>query len=213
MSLTKPDGLKKNKILDLVSLIWVGGVLLLTPVIVSMYHAAPAKGPDRNPTILIIFLVFLGMIVALSLVAVAGMAMRRTQAPEPGGGLTPFGINLFNVLGKSVAGLFLISGFVKLQDPVGFGYKLDDYWDFFSKVASFFPSEMMKAFSVPIAAFVSVFEVALGFALITGYRMRVTAWLLLLLLLFFTFLTGLAAFTGELQDSSRQPILSSWSSG
>jgi hypothetical protein len=30
--------------------------------------------------------------------------------------------------------------------------------------------------------------------------MRVTAWLLLLLLLFFTFLTGLAAFTGELQD-------------
>jgi uncharacterized membrane protein YphA (DoxX/SURF4 family) len=200
MILTKPDGLKKNKILDLVSLVWVGGVLFLTPVIVSMYHVVPAKGPDRNPTILIMFLVFLGMIVALSLVAVAGMAMRRTQSTKLKEGLTPFGINLFNVLGKSVAGLFLISGFVKLQDPIGFGYKLDDYWDFFSKVVSFFPSETMKAFSVPIAAFVSIFEVALGFALITGYRMRVTAWLLLLLLLFFTFLTGLAAFTGELQD-------------
>jgi uncharacterized membrane protein YphA (DoxX/SURF4 family) len=200
MSLTKPDGLKKSKALDLLALAFVAGTLGLTPLIVSMVHDAPLKGPDKNPTVLIEFLIFLIVTMALSLVAVGGMVTGRVKQPNTTDGLTPFGINSLNILSKALAGLFILSGFVKLQDPVGFGYKLDDYWDFFNKMAGFFPNEAMKLFSVYIAAFVSVFEVALGFALITGYKMRSTAWFLLLLLLFFTFLTGLAAFTGELQD-------------
>ncbi|MEY3444788.1 MAG: hypothetical protein RLZZ519_3069 [Bacteroidota bacterium] len=200
MSLTKPDGLKKNKVLDLVSLAFVAGVLGLTPLIVGLTHTSPAKGPDPNPTILIAFLTFLSVIVLLSLGAVGGMVMGKMRTKDQLESLTPFGLNLLNVLSKAVAGLFLISGFVKLQDPIGFGYKLDDYWDFFHGLAGFFPADTMKTFSVPIAAFVSVFEVALGFALITGYKMRATAWMLLLIMLFFTLLTGLAAFTGKLQD-------------
>lgn len=200
MSLTKPDGLKKNKVLDLVSLAFVVGVLGLTPLIVGLTHTSPAKGPDPNPTVLIAFLTFLTVIVLLSLAGVGGMVMGKMRPKDQLESLTPFGLNLLNVLSKAVAGLFLISGFVKLQDPIGFGYKLDDYWDFFHGLANFFPADAMKTFSVPIAAFVSVFEVALGFALITGYKMRATAWLLLLIMLFFTLLTGLAAFTGKLQD-------------
>lgn len=200
MSLALTNGFKKNKALDLGSLAFVAGVLALTPLIVDMVHVAPAKGPDKNPTVLLIFLIFLATIGLLSLAGAAGMVRGSVQDRNNDLGLAPYGLNLLNILSKAVAGLFLVSGFVKLQDPVGFGYKLDDYWDFFNGMAGFFPNEAMKSVSVPIAAFVSVFEVALAFALITGYRMRVTAWLLLLLLLFFTFLTGLAAFTGELQD-------------
>ncbi|MBK9450313.1 MAG: DoxX family protein [Bacteroidetes bacterium] len=200
MSLTKPDGLKKNKVLDFVSLAFVAGVLGLTPLIVGWTHTSPAKGPDPNPTILIAFLIFLTVIVLLSLGAVGGMVMGKMRPKDQLESLTPLGLNLLNVLSKAVAGLFLISGFVKLQDPIGFGYKLDDYWYFFHGLASFFPADTMKTFSVPIAAFVSVFEVALGFALITGYKMRATAWMLLLIMMFFTLLTGLAAFTGKLQD-------------
>lgn len=200
MGLVKPDGLKKNKILDLVTLAVVAGILGLTPLIVNLTHAVPAKGPDKNPTVLVIFLTLLGLITAVSLFGVFAAATKRLAEPGSKDKLTAFGLNYFNVLCKVVAGLFLISGFVKLQDPVGFGYKLDDYWDFFYGITEAFPADMMKALSVPIAAFVSVFEVALGFALITGYQMRSTAWLLLLMLLFFTLLTGLAAFTGKLQD-------------
>ncbi|MFN8396119.1 MAG: hypothetical protein U0176_15915 [Bacteroidia bacterium] len=200
MGLVKPDGLKKNKVLDLVTLAAVAAILGLTPVLVNLTHAVPAKGPDKNPTVLIIFLTLLALITLTSLVGVFGMATKRLSEPAAKDRLTAFGLNYFNVLCKVLAGLFLISGFVKLQDPVGFGYKLDDYWDFFYGLTEAFPADMMKALSVPIAAFVSVFEVALGFALITGYQMRSTSWLLVLMLLFFTLLTGLAAFTGKLQD-------------
>ncbi len=200
MSLINPAGQQKNKILDLASLAFIALVLGLTPLIVGMVHTVPAKGPDANPSILIIFLTFLGAIVVSSLVAAAYMVMGRTKVKGVRDMLTPQGLNLLNVVSKMVAGLFLVSGFVKLQDPIGFGYKLDDYWIFFSNKASWFPADMMKDFSVLIAGFVSVLEVALALALITGYKMRASAWLLLLMLLFFTVLTGLAAFTGELQD-------------
>jgi uncharacterized membrane protein YphA (DoxX/SURF4 family) len=200
MSLTNPAGQKKNKVVDLATLALVTAILGLTPVFVGMGHVIPAKGPDKNPSILIIFLILLGAITIVSIVGAGATLMGTTKAKETKDTLTPYGLNLLNILSKLVAGLFLISGFVKLQDPIGFGYKLDDYWIFFSNKASWFPAELMKDFSVPIAGFVSVVEVALGFALITGYKMRLTAWLLLLMLLFFTVLTGLAAFTGELQD-------------
>lgn len=200
MGLTNPAGQKKNRLLDLGANAFVVGVLALTPLLVEALREVPDKGPDKNPSILIIFLVFLNAIVALSLWASVSTLRGKTKPKEGGDSLTQHGLDLMNVLSKAVAGLFLISGFVKLQDPIGFGYKLDDYWDFFAKHASFFPAELMRNFSVPIAGFVSVFEVALGFALITGYKMRTTAWLLMLMLLFFTMLTGFAAFTGELQD-------------
>jgi hypothetical protein len=200
MSLTNPAGQKKNKLIDLTALALIAAILGLTPVFVGLMHTIPVKGPDKNPSILIIFLILLTAIVLASLVGVAGMAMGRLKAKEANDQLTPYGLNLINVLSKLVAGLFLISGFVKLQDPIGFGYKLDDYWTFFSDIVSWFPAETMHDFSVPISGFVSVLEVALGFALIMGYQMRGTSWLLLLMLLFFTVLTGLAAFSGKLQD-------------
>lgn len=195
-----PAGLKKNKIIDLIALALVAAILGLTPLIAGAMVTIPEKGPIYNPSILIILLTFLGLILAASLAIIGGMFMRRVKSVKSDQEFTPLGLNMFNVLSKFLAGLFLISGFVKLQDPIGFGYKLDDYWVFFANQASFFPSEMMQLFSNPISAFVSVFEVALGIALLTGFRMRQTSWFLLLMMLFFTFLTGLAAFTGELQD-------------
>lgn len=195
-----PAGLKKNKVLDLISLAIVAALLGLTPLIVGASITVPEVGPVYNPTVLIIFLSFLALIMIFSLVAIGGALMGKMRAISSDQELTPFGLNIYNLLSKSLAGLFIISGFVKLQDPIGFGYKLDDYWVFFANQASFFPSELMQVFSVPIAAFVSIFEVALGIALLTGFRMRQTSWFLLMMMLFFTFLTGLAAFTGELQD-------------
>lgn len=89
--------------------------------------------------------------------------------------------------------LFIISGFVKANDISGFAYKLDEYWEVFHlpflSFSSFF-----------LAWFLSVLEIALGFAVLVGYRMKVVSWVLLLMIAFFTLLTGFSAITGAVTD-------------
>ena len=45
-----------------------------------------------------------------------------------------------------------------------------------------------------------VLEVVLGVAVLINYRMRITAWVLLLLMLFFTFLTFYSAYFNKVTD-------------
>src|SRR5580698_3634400 len=86
--------------------------------------------------------------------------------------------------------LFIFSGLVKADDPIGFAYKLDEYWDVFH-------TQFMSQVSLPLAMFMIVLELSLGVALLLGFKMKWTSWLLLLLMIFFTFLTGFAAITGS----------------
>lgn len=92
-----------------------------------------------------------------------------------------------------VGTLFILSGFIKANDTIGFSYKLVEYfeifhWDFF----------------VPYAAFLSIiiciFEIMVGVALLLGAYAKWNAWLLLLMILFFTWLTGYSAITGKVTD-------------
>ena len=85
-----------------------------------------------------------------------------------------------------VGGLFIFSGLIKLNDPMGFSFKLDEY---------FGPDVLNLPFLQPIAlglaVFIVILEVLLGVALLLGHWKKLTAWLLLLMILFFTFLTFL----------------------
>jgi uncharacterized membrane protein YphA (DoxX/SURF4 family) len=94
-----------------------------------------------------------------------------------------------------IAILFIYSGFVKANDYIGFGYKLDEYFG-----PDVFNMEWLQPSSVYLAWFISIFEIALAFALLLGYRMRLTMWLTLLMMIFFTFLTGYSAVTGKVTD-------------
>ncbi|TAG57198.1 MAG: DoxX family protein [Cytophagales bacterium] len=89
--------------------------------------------------------------------------------------------------------LFIFSGIIKLNDPVGTQIKLEEYFEVFG-----------THFMIPFALFLSVLmcvaEVALGFALLFYYRMKWTTTLLLLLILFFTFLTFYSAFFNKVTD-------------
>jgi len=58
----------------------------------------------------------------------------------------------------------------------------------------------MKSFSLWLSIFVCSLEVILGFALIVGWKSRLTSWLLLLLIIFFTFLTFYAANYNKVTD-------------
>jgi len=91
--------------------------------------------------------------------------------------------------------LFIISGLIKLNDPVGFSFKLKDY---------FAPEVLNLEFLVPyallIAVVVVIYEVMLGIMLIIGYAKKFTLWSLLLMIVFFTFLTFYSAYFNKVTD-------------
>ncbi|PKP24702.1 MAG: DoxX family protein [Bacteroidetes bacterium HGW-Bacteroidetes-2] len=94
-----------------------------------------------------------------------------------------------------VGGLFIFSGLIKLNDPVGFSFKLEDY---------FAPDVLNLDFLVPyalvIAVFVVIFEVLLGVMILIGYAQKFTVWSLLLMIVFFTFLTFYSAYFNKVTD-------------
>ncbi|MDP5168967.1 MAG: DoxX family membrane protein [Bacteroidia bacterium] len=101
-----------------------------------------------------------------------------------------------------IGALFFYSGFVKANDYIGFGYKLEEY---FLTFASAWPWtawfwNFWEPLAAPLAWFISVFEIALAVAIIVGWRMNLTAWLSMLMMVFFTVLTGYSAVTGSVTD-------------
>lgn len=91
--------------------------------------------------------------------------------------------------------LFIISGLIKLNDPVGFSFKLKDY---------FAPAVLDLGFLVPYALLLAIilviFEVLLGLALLLGHYKKITLWALLLMIVFFTFLTFYSAYFNKVTD-------------
>jgi len=91
--------------------------------------------------------------------------------------------------------LFIISGLIKLNDPVGFSFKLEEY---FSEPVLNFP--FLEPLALPIAVLVVIVEVVLGVMLLLGYKRKFTLWALLLMIVFFTFLTFYSAYFNKVTD-------------
>src|SRR5690606_2645726 len=91
--------------------------------------------------------------------------------------------------------LFIISGFIKLNDPLGFAYKLQEY--FGSDVLNI---PFLDPYALMISIVVVVFEVVLGVFLLVGYKPKFTVWSLLIMIVFFTFLTFYSAYFDKVKD-------------
>ncbi len=91
--------------------------------------------------------------------------------------------------------LFIFSGFIKLNDPLGFSYKLQEYFS-----ADVLNIPFLEPYALLISVFVVVFEVVLGVFLLIGYKPKFTVWSLLLMIIFFTFLTFYAAYFEKVKD-------------
>jgi len=98
--------------------------------------------------------------------------------------------------------LFIFSGLIKLNDPLGTQYKLEEYFEVFAADMPYFQDFFISL--VPFALYFSVFlctaEVVLGVALLVAYKPRTTSWLLLLIIIFFTFLTFYSAYFNKVTD-------------
>lgn len=101
-----------------------------------------------------------------------------------------------------VGALFIFSGIIKANDPLGFAYKLHDYFEVFGEypIISMFDSPFFYSIALEMSIFICIIEVLLGLALILGSRPKLVAWTLLLMIVFFTFLTGFSAITGKVTD-------------
>ncbi|MGF7078950.1 BT_3928 family protein [Mucilaginibacter sp. UYCu711] len=87
----------------------------------------------------------------------------------------------------SVGLLFIFSGLIKANDPLGFSYKLQEYFEVFHIT---FLNSVALCFAILLCAM----EMILGFALLIGVYKKLVAWGLLLIIIFFSFLTFYSAF-------------------
>ncbi|MUP44268.1 DoxX family protein [Gramella sp. BOM4] len=102
---------------------------------------------------------------------------------------------LVSVARVLVGVLFIFSGFIKLNDPVGFSFKLQEY---FSEPVLDIP--FLVPFALIIGIMIVIFELVLGIMLLIGYAPKFTSWCLLLMILFFTFLTFYSAYYNKVTD-------------
>ena len=97
--------------------------------------------------------------------------------------------------------LFIFSGLIKANDPSGLAYKMGEFFEVWAK-EGYLPGIMLRLndFSLLFSVIMIAFEIVAGVALIIGYRFRLFAFLILLLTIFFTFLTGYALFSGHIKE-------------
>lgn len=102
--------------------------------------------------------------------------------------INPHKNNYLLLFSRSLTGLlFIFSGLIKANDPTGFGYKLQEYFQVLGM-------QFFNDYAVGLAVLICSLEILLGALLLLGLWRVTVAWGLLLLILFFTFLTFYSAF-------------------
>lgn len=106
-----------------------------------------------------------------------------------------------------VALLFIVSGLVKANDPLGLAYKMEEFFQlwtdalksshFFAKSPLISLINFLDQHTLLLAVTMITLEVATGVALLVGWAKRFILYLLLLLIVFFAFLTGYAYLSGK----------------
>ena len=83
---------------------------------------------------------------------------------------------LINLVRFIVGVLFIFSGLVKANDPLGLSYKMQEFFELWGMHAL---NDYTLAFSVIMIAF----EIIAGVAVLVGWKMNLFSWLLLLLIM------------------------------
>ena len=97
--------------------------------------------------------------------------------------------------------LFIFSGLVKANDPLGLAYKMQEFFEVWAQ-AGWLPGLMhtLNDYALAFSVVMIAFEIVAGVAVLLGWKMRLFSWLLLILIFFFTFLTGYAYLSGKFRS-------------
>ncbi len=96
------------------------------------------------------------------------------------------------ILRWSVGLLFIFSGLIKANDPLGLSYKMQEFFEVWGIA-------FLDDYSLALALCMNTLEIVAGVALLIKFPYKQTLWLLLGLIVFFTFLTGYALFSGKIK--------------
>ncbi len=103
-------------------------------------------------------------------------------------------MKVLNLISRIIVGVvFIFSGFVKAVDPLGSTYKFSDYFNAFG-------ISFLNPVALPLAILLSSTEFLVGISLLFGYRYRLSSWILLIFMSFFTVLTLILALTNPVSD-------------
>jgi len=114
---------------------------------------------------------------------------------------------LVSYLQNFTGALFVFSGLVKAVDPLGTAYKMEQYFaefeslfegTWFAFLGPLFP--WLNEYALTFSVVMIVLEIVLGLMLLLGAARRFTSWAFLLLVVFFTFLTGFTYLTGYVPE-------------
>ncbi|TCJ18966.1 DoxX family protein [Flaviaesturariibacter flavus] len=115
-----------------------------------------------------------------------------------------------NVIRVLVGVLFIVSGLVKANDPLGLAYKMEEFFEvwnaslaagsFFAKGALIGLFNWLHGHALALSIFMIALEIIAGVALLLGIWRRWVLNGLLLLIIFFTFLTAYATLSGKFRS-------------
>jgi uncharacterized membrane protein YphA (DoxX/SURF4 family) len=100
-----------------------------------------------------------------------------------------------NILRIFVGLVFIASGFVKSVDVVGFSFKMEEYFS-----PSVFNMSFLEKLALPLSIFMVLLELILGVMLVLKIKLKWTLNFLILLCIFFAFLTFYSAYFKVVTD-------------
>ncbi|MCO5236048.1 MAG: DoxX family protein [Chitinophagaceae bacterium] len=97
--------------------------------------------------------------------------------------------------------LFIFSGLIKANDPLGLAYKMQEFFEVWAD-SGWMPGVMhlLSQYALAFSVIMIALEIVIGVAVLVGWKMRFFAWILLILIVFFTFLTGYAYLSGKFRS-------------
>lgn len=89
--------------------------------------------------------------------------------------------------------LFIFSGLIKANDPMGLSYKMQEFFEIWGM-------DSLNDYTLALSILMIAFEIIAGVAVLVGWQFQLFSWMLFLLIIFFTFLTGYAVFSGKIKE-------------
>ncbi len=106
---------------------------------------------------------------------------------------------LANVSRVLVGVLFIFSGLVKANDPLGLSYKMQEFFEVWAQNPGLTNSmAWLHNYALPFSIIMITLEIIVGVGILLGIWKRFFSLLLLLLIIFFSFLTGYAVLSGKI---------------
>jgi uncharacterized membrane protein YphA (DoxX/SURF4 family) len=105
-----------------------------------------------------------------------------------------------NVVRILVGVLFIFSGLIKAIDPLGLAYKMQEFFEAWAGNGPMNGTlDWLHRHALVLSVLMNTLEVGLGVALLIGWQKKLVSWLLLLLMIFFLYLTSYVLFSGKIR--------------